>query len=266
MRALVLLSVFFVLALLLAGCAQTPSPPAASPPGSGATAPPASGAVVPTVPASDNNAPPAAPAGTNNTAGANPSGTPANPPAAPGTCTLTLDKKQIVAGSSAVLTMRANPGPGVTATYLCGSDVKTLGTNGLFNDWKVCQFNQSGNITVWMKLNNQICASAPLEVLSSSNPGLGKCWITPGSRNYSMADGLRTYAATLNYANYSPAAVLSWDCAWKSYQQSIGSGGINAPNYVSGSIVINCQYAFDPGRLDALPVHMNADYCGDLLK
>ncbi|MDE1798462.1 MAG: hypothetical protein KGH63_03585 [Candidatus Micrarchaeota archaeon] len=258
--ALVAVSLVF---LAFLGCTQSAAPGA---PSNQPANPSYSGAVVPNVPAEPGQAPPVVPAGSGTPAGQQaPAPVPA--PASPSTCTLALDKAQIVAGDSVGLTMRANPGPGITATYLCGSDIDTLGTNGLFNDFHLCQFNQTGTVTVWMALNGQRCASADLQVLPAATPSsISTCWITPGSRNYSMQDGLRTYTATVNYANYSSNPVLSWDCAWKSYQQSLGSGGVNGPRYLSGSVVINCQYAFDPGPLTALPVHVNSDYCGDILK
>lgn len=254
---LLLLSIVMAVSLLLLGCASAPpaAPPAPAPsPSPAAPSAPAQ----PNIPAEAQTTPPAVPA----------EPAPA-PPAADGThCVISLNAKQIKAGDAVSVEVRATAGPGQTASYLCGDKKKSLGSNGLFTHLDLCRFDTPGNITVYVALNDQPCASANLEVVSAAAPApalKGTCSIVEGTQRHIFGGSTNRYEAQVQYADYVPGSTLSWDCGTRTYRMTLSDSGTLAPSgRATGTVTVFCEYSMDPGPIPSIPVQVNDDVCGDL--
>ncbi|MDE1798463.1 MAG: hypothetical protein KGH63_03590 [Candidatus Micrarchaeota archaeon] len=258
MKKLSYVSAFAALVFLflaMAGCAQ--SPPAASPSAPGYSAP---APIAPAVPAETGQAPPAVPA--------NSTGIVAWPPPPTG-CSVLLNQSVSRVGDIVTVRAHAYANPGQEATYLCGSKTITMGTGGLFDELRDCTFSQAGNVSVWVALGSQTCASAALQVLPrTGTTGLsGSCQIVASSRQFNATAGTWTYSAQVRYANYSPNSTLYWNCEYHSASQNLGALSPDAAaGATSGTARLNCEYDFNPRLVDALPVYIDNDYCGDILR
>ncbi len=181
-------------------------------------------------------------------------------------CAVSVQPTSIYAGQEATVYLYAYSASNEQISYLCGDEERVQGYGGLFQDQRVCQFNTPGSIKVWVALDGQTCASAPLEVL---DPVLGNsttpaCNLIEDSRSSAPINGLRAYSAKVMLKNYEPNATISWDCGWKKFTRRVGD--VIAGNPATGTLILSCQYTFDPGLLDHLAVNVNSDYCGDLIR
>ncbi|MFH1095377.1 MAG: hypothetical protein V1728_04120 [Candidatus Micrarchaeota archaeon] len=231
----------------------------------------------PSVPSSSNSSRLSLPSNATPSASANL--TPVPLPLSSPECALTLSPDKISAGDNTTLIIQVNLSGASGIYYLCGNQTRQYFVSGTVDFSRSCVFDTPGEQLVWVATDQGTCAQAFLKVdpappaPSSAPPSLtpahpGNCSIVADSRTSNIESNTWTYEATVQYSGYLPNSTLSWDCQYSKFSKGIGIPfpGQKAPDSISGILHINCQYAFYPRNLDALPVFVNNDYCGDLLK
>ncbi len=182
-------------------------------------------------------------------------------------CAITVSPTRIYAGQESTVLIYANSANNERVTYLCGSEEHLQGYGGIFTDKRICTFDAPGHVRVWLALDGQTCASAPLDVvdvndLSTPQPA---CDILAETRDFGVMNSTHTYSAVLEYRNFAPDANLSWNCPYENMSTTLYLTSQDSSSPQSGFLRLDCQYGFDPGAVRTIPVQIDGTPCGDLV-
>ncbi|MFH1306134.1 MAG: hypothetical protein ABIH83_00550 [Candidatus Micrarchaeota archaeon] len=178
-------------------------------------------------------------------------------------CSVELDPYAIEAGAETGVTIYAYSPQNEKVTYLCGDEEIIAGYGGLMNHYHLCQFDEIGLVDVWLALDGNICASAPLRVYTDITKDNRMCQVITGTNKNSVGIEGRTYWASVYVASYDSDVLIKWKCSDAEFSQKLGE--VLYGNKATGVLNISCTYSLDPGYVDEMPVHVESDYCGDLI-
>jgi hypothetical protein len=177
-------------------------------------------------------------------------------------CSIALASPSILQGTSVGEKVTATAKSGETVTFLCGDRAETLGTNGFFQNDASCGFNTPGEYSVWVKINGELCASAPLHVTSTPpTAALNKsCNLVNGSIKRDTET--MYYEALVNYSGFGANDSLHWDCGWRNYYKNL-SQQTNAIG-VGGAITVYCQYTDRALLPSSIKIDVGGMDCGSI--
>lgn len=180
-------------------------------------------------------------------------------------CSLSLDKDSIFVGESVGATVSANPAYAERATFSCGKDIKYLGTNGLFKNFYLCQYGTAEDVLLWVRINDGICASKTLHVLSPIEKMPARiCSVDNASIIANSADG--HFEAKVAYANYSIKDRLTWDCGGRIFYKELGASAFGSTR-AEGTITVACDYVGATAKASipkSIPIKINDEICGEI--
>ncbi|MFH1095169.1 MAG: hypothetical protein V1728_03045 [Candidatus Micrarchaeota archaeon] len=182
-------------------------------------------------------------------------------------CAVTVLPTRIYVGQESTVAIYANSANNERVTYLCGDEEHLQGYGGIFTDQRICTFNAAGRLRVWLALDGQTCASAPLDVVDITDLSTpqSSCDILSETRAAGLVNSTQTYSAVLEYQNFDPDANLSWNCPFKNMSTTLYRASLDSSDSQSGFLRLDCQYGFDPGRVGSIPVRLDGIPCGDLV-
>lgn len=80
-------------------------------------------------------------------------------------CSLLLLPERIYAGETVEVAYNTYSSGGARFTFNCGGKETGISSGGLASGSRLCQFNQTGEIAVWIKADGTVCAQKALYVL-----------------------------------------------------------------------------------------------------
>lgn len=175
-------------------------------------------------------------------------------------CAITMNKYQVPSGKEVELNVYAYSPSNERVSYICGDEVVTAGFGGLMDFIHICQFDEPGLADVWVALDGQICASAPLFVYTEVSQSNRFCKVLAGTGGVSENGISKTYWTSVYLRNYMGGDNISWSCSGEEFSYNLGE--LLQGNVVSGVLNITCDYALGPEKDVAIEVYAINDYCG----
>lgn len=156
-------------------------------------------------------------------------------------CSIRVEPLQPRSGDEVAVSIYANAGQGEGVTYLCGEEPRVQGSGGIFRDQRFCRFDTVGLREVWLALDGDVCASAPLEVLRRSAvvDTAPSCAVLNLTRSDSIEGRDRIHSARVRVRNLAPSASVRVECGDGLVETALGEA---APGLSTGYLSVGCRH------------------------
>jgi hypothetical protein len=157
-------------------------------------------------------------------------------------------------GDNSVISLKVyTPENKANLSYLCGDSEITSKASGMVDIGKICRFNTVGTYEVYVKLNGETCATAPLVVFEKAKD----CSVF-GS-NFTMRGELFVYSAKVAARGYSGSDSITYRC--DDIPKQIPLNTLQSPADFTTTIECPAKTALS----DNVTVKIGRDTCGDIV-
>jgi len=152
--------------------------------------------------------------------------------------------------------------PNEEVTYLCGDEERVQGRGGLFQDERICYFNTLGLQSIWIALDGEICATAPVRVYNDLTRYDNTCKVLDETAAAKKSGLSKEYSASVYIANYNRNSTITWACGDEKFSHQLST--LLYGETANGVLRLSCNFSIDSGYNERIPVYIGQKYCGDL--
>ena len=157
-------------------------------------------------------------------------------------CKISAKSSAIKQGDSTGVAIYAYS-PNEEVTFLCGDEERVQGKNGLFQDERICYFNTLGLQSIWLALDGEICATAPVRVYNSLTHYDEVCRVLDETAASKSSGLSKQYLASVYIANYNRNSTISWSCGGEKFERRLYT--LLYGDTANGILRLSCNFSID---------------------